>query len=189
MPLVAPEFIQSQRLYIRRVHELDLPALFLVNGNDEVTRFLPYSTWVTPNDALAWLEKMRAQEAAGTALQFVLIERATHVPVGAIVLHRYHEESQRAELGYVLGRPWWGRGYMREGLTALCDSAFTDMGLRRIEAEVETGNGPSIRLLLSLGFAQEGVLRERWTAKGRTYDVNIYGVLARDWSGPVMFAR
>jgi [ribosomal protein S5]-alanine N-acetyltransferase len=182
MSLAAPEFVQTPRLYIRRVHELDLSALFLVNGNDEVTRFLPYATWVTPRDAMAWLARMRGQEAAGTALQLVVIEGATHVPVGSIVLHRHDEPSLRAEIGYVLGRPWWGRGYMREALAAVCDTAFTTMGLRRLEAEVDPGNTPSIRLLQTLGFAHEGVLRQRWTAKGRTHDVNVYGLLSDEWA-------
>ena len=184
MPLIAPDTIVSDRLYIRRVAESDLSALFVVNGNDDVTRFLPYATWVTPSDSIAWLNRMRGQEAAGTALQLVLIERASEIPVGSIVLHRYDEASARVELGYVLGRPWWGRGYMREALQSLVATAFGSMRVRRLEAEVDPTNVASVRLLETLGFRHEGTLRQRWTGKGRTYDVRLYGALASEWECP-----
>jgi RimJ/RimL family protein N-acetyltransferase len=71
---------------------------------------------------------------------------------------------------------------MGEALTALLDSAFGSMGLRRIEAEVNTRNRPSAALLLRLGFTKEGVLRERWISKGRAADVEMYGLLRHEWS-------
>ena len=43
-------------------------------------------------------------------------------------------------------------------------------------------NGPSNALLLGLGFIREGLLRQRWVAKGAAYDTHIYGCLADDWS-------
>ena len=58
--------------------------------------------------------------------------------------------------------------------TALFDSGL----LRRLEAEVDPANAASGALLRSLGFAHEGRLRQRWTAKGRTYDVDAFGLLA-----------
>ena len=52
---------------------------------------------------------------------------------------------------------------------------------RRMEVEARPENVASNALLLSLGFTHEGRLRQRWTAKGETYDTNIYGCLFEDW--------
>jgi len=70
---------------------------------------------------------------------------------------------------------------MQEALGALLDCAFGRMGLRRIEAEVDTRNSPSARLLRRLGFTKEGVLRQRWVAKGQARDVEMYGLLGDEW--------
>jgi ribosomal-protein-alanine N-acetyltransferase len=89
--------------------------------------------------------------------------------------------TARVEIGYVLGRAYWRQGYATEALLAVCRQAFEEMGIRRIEAEARPDNVASNQLLQSLGFIHEGRLRQRWTAKGETYDTNIYGCLVADW--------
>jgi ribosomal-protein-alanine N-acetyltransferase len=183
MPLLAPSPIESTRLIVRLVAEPDLPSLLEVNGNEETTRFLPYPSWHSLSDAQAWLKRMTDMQAAGSALQFVLVEKQLGVAIGSCLLFRFEENSSRAELGYVLGRAHWGRGYMREALTALIDRAFTTLHLRRLEAEVDPRNLASSRLLQALGFAKEGLLRQRWVSKGEARDVEAFGLLRHEWPG------
>jgi RimJ/RimL family protein N-acetyltransferase len=73
---------------------------------------------------------------------------------------------------------------MHEAAAAACAHAFGPLGQRRIEAEVDPDNRASCRLLEALGFRAEGRLRQRWTAKGRTYDTTMYGLLADGWVAP-----
>lgn len=182
MPLTAPNPIESARLQLRLATEADLPALLEVNGDAEVTKFLPYTSWNSIADAEAWYKRMSDIQATGTALQFVVVEKQTQRAIGTCLVFRFEETSARAELGYVLGRSHWGSGYMREALAALIDCAFDGMSLRRLEAEVDPGNLASCRLLLRLGFTKEGLLRQRWVAKGETKDVEVYGLLRHEWS-------
>jgi RimJ/RimL family protein N-acetyltransferase len=70
---------------------------------------------------------------------------------------------------------------MHEALAALVGCAFTRMGLRRLEAEVDPRNGASGRALQRLGFTREGLLRQRWVDKGEAHDVEAYGLLKREW--------
>lgn len=182
MPLFDPGLLESRRLLVRRVEATDLADLGAVNGDDETTRFLPYATWRTPADGSAWFERMQSLQATGTALQFVVLERSSDRAIGTCLVFRHDAGSARAELGYVLGRAHWSRGYMREALGALIAGAFGPMKLRRIEAEVDPRNGASQRLLLHLGFQKEGRLRERWVAKGETKDVDVFGLLRREWT-------
>jgi [ribosomal protein S5]-alanine N-acetyltransferase len=81
-----------------------------------------------------------------------------------------------ASLGYYVGEPFAGRGYMREGLKLVLRFAFRDLGLHRLEANIQPDNGPSIALVKSCGFAYEGLSprflfidgqwrdHERWSA-------------------------
>ena len=181
MPLLAPPPIVSPRLTLRLVSAADLPGLLAVNGDDRVTRHLPYASWQTPADGEAWLARMRALGDAGTALQFVICDSASRQVLGSCLLFRFDEGSARAELGYVLGHAHWGQGLMFEALDALLTQAFGGLGLRRIEAEVNPANTASVRLLERLGFTREGLLRQRWVAKGATYDVSFYGLLRDEW--------
>lgn len=184
MPLAAPAAIESPRLLIRPLAHDDLPALMPVNGDDEVTRFLPYATWRTPADAEAWYQRIQSLQAGGGALQFVLVEKAAARLVGTLLLFRHDENSRRAELGYVLGRAGWGRGLMTEALHALIAHAFGVMDLRRLEAEVQPANVASTRLLERVGFVREGLLRQRWVARGQPYDVVAFGLLRHEYRAP-----
>jgi RimJ/RimL family protein N-acetyltransferase len=163
---------------VRSLRREDLGDLFEVNGDDEVTAFLPYPTWRDAADGDAWYERMRGFDEAGSARQLVVERRDDGMAIGTALVFRHDEGSARAELGYVIGRAHWRQGYAREALAALCAHAFDAMSLRRLEAEVNPDNVASNALLRSLGFTLEGRLRERWTAKGRSYDANVYGLLA-----------
>lgn len=181
MPLVAPSPIETERLCVRRVVEADLPALLEVNSNEEVTALLPYAAWKSTVDAEAWLHRMRSIEATGLAFQFVVVLKSTGKAIGSSLVFRFEEGSARAELGYALGRAHWGQGFMHEALSGLLDSAFGTMGLRRLEAEVDTRNRSSARLLQRLGFQKEGLLRQRWFTKGEARDVEMHGLLRDEW--------
>lgn len=182
MPLQPPHSIESRRLLLRIVQESDIPDLMQVNGDDEVTCFLPYPSWQSLEDGKAWFDRMSTLMEAGTTLQFVVVDKSSDRAIGSCLLFRYEEPSARAEIGYVMGRDHWGKGLMHEALTSLIAYAFDSCKLRRLEAEVNPRNVASTRLIQKLGFALEGLLRQRWAEKDKPYDTNIFGLLRDEWS-------
>lgn len=181
MPIRTPVAIDTARLVVRPVASADLPALLAVNGDDEVTRFLPYPSWRSLADGQAWFERMSILGARGESAQYVIVERHSGLAIGTCLLFRHEESSGRAEVGYVLGRRYWRHGYMTEALAGLVDNAFKVLALRRLEAEVDPQNIGSRRLLEKTGFTPEGLLRKRWVDKGVAHDTIIYGLLREEW--------
>jgi RimJ/RimL family protein N-acetyltransferase len=181
MPFPPIATVTTPRTTLREVCADDLPDLMEVNGDPDVTQFLPYAAWRSLADASAWLDRMNQLAGAGSARQLVIVRNLDSKAIGTALLFKYEEGSNRVELGYALGRAHWRQGYAAEALRALLSHVFAVMQIRRVEAEVNPGNMASNALLRSLKFTQEGYLRERWVAKGVTYGVNIYGLLASDW--------
>ena len=173
--------ITTRRLTVRPVTHDDLADLFEINGDDEVTAFLPYTTWQSPEDGIAWLARMQNLVAAETANQLVIARTADEKILGTVLLFNFNAASARIELGYALGRCHWRQGYAKEALAAVCQHVFANLGIHRIEAEVNTDNLASKALLRRLGFVHEGHLRQRWVAKGVRYDTHVYGCLADEW--------
>ncbi len=169
--------IETSRLKIRLVERADLPSLLEVNSNAEVTRYLPYESWRDLSDGEAWYERTAARFAAGDAGQFVILQRETRRVIGTCLVFRFEKLSARAEVGYVLAREFWGAGYMYEAMSAFVAFGFEQLGLRRIEAEIDPRNCASARLLERLGFVREGLLRQRWERKGEVTDSSLYGLL------------
>ena len=110
--------IEADRVALRPVAATDLPALLAINGDPQVTQFLPYATWLSLDDGAAWLARMEALGATGTGQQLVVVRRADAAVIGTLLLFKHDAGSQRLELGYVLARAHWGQGLMREALQA-----------------------------------------------------------------------
>ncbi len=117
----------------------------------------------------------------GGVLQFGIERSNDCTLIGTCTLHNFHLASRRAEVGYALGRPYWGQGYMQEALHVLINYAFDTLSLNRLEADIDPRNTASQNTLESLGFLKEGLLRERWIVNGETSDSGFYGLLRSDW--------
>ncbi|MEO8012438.1 MAG: GNAT family protein [Dokdonella sp.] len=92
---------------------------------------------------------------------------------------RAGEGEQRicAEIGYWLGRDYWGRGLMTRIVASWCDHLFATRPLQRLQANVFAANPASARVLEKCGFAFEGTRRQAVIKRGRILDVRMYAKL------------
>lgn len=169
------------RVRLRRMDEADVPALFAIYSDEEATRYLARPRMTALAHAEEMLGRIRAGYAEGTSLQLAIERNADHAFLGVCLLFNVAPRGARAEIGYILGREHWRRGYVSEALPALVDHAFDAMRLNRLEADIDPRNVASARVLERLGFRREGLLRERWIVNGEVSDSAIYGLLRRDW--------
>ncbi len=88
---------------------------------------------------------------------------------------------QSAYLGYAIGAPFAGQGYMREGIALVLRRAFDDLRLHRIEANIQPGNRASIALASGAGFRREGFSPRYLRINGQWRDHERWAVLAEDW--------
>ena len=70
---------------------------------------------------------------------------------------------------------------MTEAMSAILTYGFTDLGLHRIEADIDPRNTRSRSLLLKLGFTYEGNLRQRYFFRGQFEDEYYFGLLKDEW--------
>jgi len=86
-----------------------------------------------------------------------------------------------AYLGYAIGKPYAGQGYMREGIQLVLRHAFLELRLHRIEANIQPGNHASIALARGAGFTREGFSPRYLKIGGRWRDHERWALLADDW--------
>jgi RimJ/RimL family protein N-acetyltransferase len=180
-PPFEPATLETPRLRLRWIIEDDAPALFAVYSDPVVARFLSRPAFKDLAQAETLVTTAQACYADGSSVNFAIERRDDGIVTGNCMLFRFHRESRRAEIGYSMAQAYWGSGYMHEALVALIDYAFGPLGLNRIEADIDPLNAASAKSLERLGFAKEGVLRERWIVAGEVSDTAYYGLLQRDW--------
>ena len=177
-----PPTLQTARLLLRPLTHADVPALFGIFSDPAVVRYWSRPAMNDRMQARRLVSDIRKGYRTGSVLQLGVALRDAGTLLGTCTLFAFHPTSRRAELGYALGHAHWGQGYMNEALERLLAYAFDDLGLHRLEADIDPANEASARSLLRLGFVREGLLRERWIVGDTISDSEIYGLLRSEWN-------
>lgn len=141
-----------------------------------------YDVWITlrdrfphpytRQDAEAWFDWVeRSTPETNFAIE---VDAAAAGGVGLELRDDVHRRS--AEIGYWLGKAYWGRGLATAAVRATTEWAFDRFDLCRIDAAVFDGNPASARVLEKAGYLLEGRLRRSVTKAGRTLDQWLYAV-------------
>ena len=102
--------------------------------------------------------------------------------MGQIQIALIDHEQRRAYVGLLIGdRSVWGRGIGKRALIIALDYAFTSLNLEKVAAEVYDFNMRSHRLMESVGFQREGILRSHEVHNGARRDMHVYGFLREEF--------
>lgn len=171
--------LQTERLALRFLTEADAAALFSIYSDPEAMRY-----WSSP----PWTDMVQAHAHIGMTLAgyedgsiFTLGITLAGELIGVCRLHQFNRQNRRCEIGYMLSRACWGKGYMQEALAAIIGHGMAALDLHRIEADVDPRNTASATLLKRLHFVHEGHLRQRWIVDGEICDTDFFGLLRADW--------
>jgi ribosomal-protein-alanine N-acetyltransferase len=173
--------IETNRVRLRPLEERDVDGLFDVFSDPQVMRYWSSGPMADRDAAVKLYEEIQETNASGLMMKWGLALAENDRVIGTTTFFNLSLSNGRLEIGYAMNRSFWGKGLMNEALIALINYGFDTMNLRRIEADVDPRNGPSIRTLERLGFQREGFLRERWHVEGEIQDAYFYGLLKKEW--------
>lgn len=149
---------ETERLAVRPWTAADAAAAFAVYRDAEVTRFLSTTrTHETLDDSHAWLQQMAEYNAARPAGmgRWAATLRATGEPIGSLGIAPL-DGGPEIEIGYHIGRAWWGQGYATELARGGRDYAFDTLGLSRLVGVTFSDNLASQRVLTKIGLRHQG---------------------------------
>ncbi|MDQ3920456.1 MAG: GNAT family N-acetyltransferase [Acidobacteriota bacterium] len=153
----APPIIETARLVLRPPRMSDAGAIFnSYAADEEVTRYLVWRPHTSIAETEEFLGRVVASLEDGSRLTWALTLHGDDTPRGMIELRPH---GHKADVGYVLARPFWGRGYVTEALRAVLDYAFRNPGMYRVWAVCDAGNAASARVMEKAGMSFEGILR------------------------------
>ena len=151
--------LRTERLVLRPVTPEDLDGFATMYADPEVMRFVGDGTTATRQETAEWLERTVHRNALdGWDMRAVRLQDGTFVGRCGIAVHDIDGRAER-ELGYILDRGRWGKGYASEAAAAMRDHALRGPGPRRLIALIAPGNDASVRVAEKLGFAREREVR------------------------------
>jgi RimJ/RimL family protein N-acetyltransferase len=175
--------LETERLILRPVEEADAPALLPFVSDGDVAHNLTRVPHPYPEDELvpfirSCVEAMERREQ----FDMVVALKETGMPIGMCSLDEINWQHMRAELGYYLGKPYWGQGYMTEAAERILRFGFHELGLERIHAYCFVRNTASARVLEKIGMAREGLCRHAIKKAEGFLDVYIYGIIREEFA-------
>jgi RimJ/RimL family protein N-acetyltransferase/catechol 2,3-dioxygenase-like lactoylglutathione lyase family enzyme len=179
-PIPTPT-LHTARLRLRPFVQHDADALYALQSNPRVMRYWDAPAWTDRARAAAFLTACQQMQDEGSGARFAIETHADKAFIGWCSLFRWNPVYRSLGIGYCLDEPAWGRGHATEAVRAMLQWAFGALDLNRVEAELDTRNTASARVLDKLGFRREGLRREDCIVSGEVSDSWIYGLLRSDW--------
>lgn len=173
--------LDGTRVRLRGPRDADTDALFAVFSDAEVMRYWSHSAMTEASEAAGFIVEIEERFDQRETINWVIAERRNDGVIGTCTLFSFSPRHRRAELGYALRADRWGRGLAREAVALALDWGFRTLGLHRVEADIDPRNAGSRKLLETLGFRSEGLLRERFFVGEQATDSELFGLLAGDW--------
>ena len=116
-----------------------------------------HDPWMEPAEPGPWIDRLLARTTSQTDRSFLVCDADDGAIAGVMNLSQIVMGPFRnAYLGYYAFEPHAGRGYMRAAMPLLLGTAFDDLGLHRVQANIQPGNVASIALVRGAGFHREG---------------------------------
>ena len=172
--------LQTERILLRKPYEKDIQDIFEYGSDEEVTKYVRFKTHKNLTDAKTFLVIAKNGFKNKTALTLVIELKSENKVIGAIDFKDIDDLSEKAELGFILSRKYWSKGFMSEACRKFIGFGFKKIKLNRIEAHVDIENVRSIKLLKDI-MQKEGMLRECEKKNGKYINMNLYSILKREY--------
>jgi ribosomal-protein-alanine N-acetyltransferase len=174
--------LETARLTLREMHQSDAEAVFRIRGDYEVTRYNTGMAYTQMEQARTLIDNIRQAYHNESEIRWgITLKQGDDTVIGMVGFNYWSRKDSRASVGYDLARAYWGHGIMTEAVCAVVRFGFEHMALNRIEADADSRNVGSHRVLEKAGFKREGVLREQFYEDGAFYDLVLFSLLRKEW--------
>ena len=175
--------LRTERLLLRLPRLSDAEAIFKTYAADkDVTRYLTWTPHQSSDDTRDFLRFKIAEIKTGVTLNWVILRAGDGTLMGNIEARIL--KPWMIEIGYVLGRDYWGEGYMTETLAAVITNLFQKRHkIERVQAFCDCENPGSARVMEKCGMQQEGFLRRfgiHPNVSDKPRDVYLYSIIREE---------
>ncbi|MCR5608849.1 MAG: GNAT family N-acetyltransferase [Lachnospiraceae bacterium] len=175
--------LETERLILRRFTLDDADSVFNNwASDDEVTRYLTWLTHQSVDDSRMYMEYCVQGYNNLAFYEWGIELKETQELIGNISVVKIIDDIESLELGWVLGRKYWGYGYIAEAAKKIVDFLFNQVGANRIYARHDVSNSNSGRVMQKAGMTYEGTLRQSARNKHGIVDMAYYSILESTWN-------
>ncbi len=174
--------IETERLILRKFTIEDAEDMYKNWAcEDKVTKYLTWPTHPSVEVSKSVINMWEKESDSLNYYQWCIELKETGEAIGSISVVHILEEINAVEVGYCIGKRFWGLGITSEAFTALITFFFKEMQVNRIEARHDLNNPNSGKVMEKCGLIKEGIKRQGDKNNTGICDVVLYGLVREDW--------
>lgn len=168
--------LETERLVLRKFTQADIPDLFLIYGDEEVNRFLPWFPFSTETEAETFLRnELLVEYEKEVAYRYAIVLKEKGRAIGYVSLHGIDRETGGGDLGYGLRKEYRGRGIVAEASAAVLER-LRQNGFHIITATHDVNNPASGRVMQKIGMRYSHSYDEQWQPKNFLVTFKLYQI-------------
>lgn len=174
--------LETPHLVLREFGSGDWQAVHEYASDPEVVRYMLWGP-NTEKQSRNFVRKAISYQEEDPRRKFELAVVHSHEDrlIGGCGIRVTNPEAREGDIGFILDRRFWGRGYGTEAAERLLRFGFGELGLHRIYATCDPRNVASARVLEKIGMQREGYIREHLLVRGEWRDSLVYAILEAEW--------
>ncbi|ABY93105.1 GCN5-related N-acetyltransferase [Thermoanaerobacter mathranii subsp. mathranii str. A3] len=173
--------LETPRLILKKISLEDAEDMFEYARDPEVTKYVSWEYHKSIEDSVKFINLLLSKYANSEPSDWGLYLKENGKLIGTCGYVFIDEKNMTGEIGYVLGKKYWNKGFMTEAVKKVIEFGFKKLNLNRIQARCKVENIPSERVMQKVGMKFEGILRETVFIKGRFWDMKMYSILKREY--------
>jgi ribosomal-protein-alanine N-acetyltransferase len=180
-----PEFT-THRLRLTEITFDDVTSVFEVFSNPIVVKYYDIAPLTDPAQAEKLIELFKSRLESGSGIRWAIRISGSNELIGTCGFNAWSEKMRNATIGYDLKPDHWNQGVATEAVAGVIRTAFSGVlpcgPLHRIQADTIPSNIASEKLLLKLGFKEEGLRRESAYIRGVFLDMKCFGLIKPEFN-------
>lgn len=173
--------IETENLILRKFRMNDAEDMFKNwAGDDEVTRYLTWPTHSSVEVSKSVISMWEKDYNSLNNYQWCIELKEIDQAIGSIGVVNLKEDIDMVEIGYCIGKKFWGQGFTSEAFSALIPFFFEEVQANRIESRHDIKNPASGKVMEKCGLVKEGIKRQGDKNNSGICDVVFYGVVRDD---------
>ena len=174
--------VSTDRLVLRRMRASDVDDIYAYACDPDVARYTSWAPHTSPDETRQFVRRVLDAYLEKRVASWGIELKSERKLIGTGGYGSWDIQNSTAEIGYVIGRPYWGQGLMTEAVSAMIEFGFRRMSLNRIVIRMDPRNIGSWRVAEKCGCRFEGIARQVVYAKGSFDDLMVWAILREDWA-------
>jgi len=177
--------ITTRSLNLREIRTDHRNDLFDIFSDPGVTKYYDLEAFTDPSQSDKLISFFRNRYTEKVGIRWGIFAQESDRCVGTCGFNNWSKAMRSATIGYELNKSYWGKGIATEALSAIIQFAFSGKlecgNINRIQADTVPGNVASEKVLIKLGFIEEGLRRQSGYWKGQYHDLKCFGLLKSEF--------